>query len=635
MLSPMLCLAARPPAPATLQVGGLILKRCEAPARWCGTLPRPLDPSGRVPGTLPIYFEFYPHTAAGPAVGTLVPAVGGPGSPTTDSRDDYLALYAPLRSTRDVLMMDYRGTGRSGALDCPQLQQAPGLTEADIGSCGTFLGQSARFYSTTAASDDLAALLDALGVRRIDLYADSSGTFFAQTFAVRHAQRVRSLVLDGAFPLKGADLAWWPNYAPAMRAKFDRACSRDPACAALPGDSLQHIVPALARLRQHPLAAAARYGSGATFKFTADASALASVMFSGWPPTTSLRETDAAARAFVADDQTPLLRLMAETLTGTDSRDPTRSPALFSAGMAAVVFCLDEPQIFAMGLPPAARRSQRDALIARRRQERPEAYAPFTIDEYRAMPLDYAFLDQCVAWPAAPEAPLVVGPAHFPDIPVLVVSGDLDNMTDVNDGAETAAQFPRAHHLIIENGLHINALPRGRGECAAAVVRRYIADLEPGKENCPAAPPLRLVPLFARTTAEVPAARALPNNHAGAAQLRAINAALLTCADLLSRVADFGAYDGVGLRGGTFAAVAAGAGYRLTLHEVRWTEDLAVSGHIDWPGRTGRAHALLALKGLAASGTLEASWLEGQGAAQAQVRGTLNGSAVAAEAPAP
>ena len=123
-------------APAPLTVGRITLQWCPASGSWCATLPRPLDPTGAVAGTVPIYFEFYPHSAGGPSAGTLVAAEGGPGYPTTDSRDSYLALFAPLRTTRDVLLMDYRGTGRSGAVDCRELQNAPALTEANIGACG-------------------------------------------------------------------------------------------------------------------------------------------------------------------------------------------------------------------------------------------------------------------------------------------------------------------------------------------------------------------------------------------------------------------------------------------------------------------------------------------------------------------
>ena len=135
--------------------------------------------------------------------------------------------------------------------------------------------------------------------------------------------------------------------------------------------------------------------------------------------------------------------------------------------------------------------------------EAPDTYAPFTIDEYRRMPLDYAFIDECVQWPAAAAA--LAGarrscpPRPYPHVPVLVVSGELDNMTSVADGAAAAARFPRAHHVVITNGFHVNALPHSRSECGARLVRRFMPSLYTGDDSCAAqVPPVRLVPRFAR-----------------------------------------------------------------------------------------------------------------------------------------
>jgi pimeloyl-ACP methyl ester carboxylesterase len=607
---------------------------CPQSGSWCATLARPLDPAGAVPGNVPVYFEYYPHTGGGASAGTLVAAEGGPGYPTTQSRASYLALFAPLRDTRDVLLMDYRGTGRSGAVDCHELQNAPKLTEANIGACGEALGARASLYSSTLASDDLAAVLEALGIGRIDLYGDSYGSYFAQVFALRHRQRLRSLVLDGADALDGPDYPWWPHYAPAMRDKFNLACARAPECASLPGNSLQHIAPALARLRARPLAAHVRDAGGRVRDFTADASQLAIVMFGGSPAYATVREVDAAARAFTAGDSLPLLRLMAETLGSVDSRDASRSPQNFSSGVAAAVTCGDPPQIFDMALPPAQRVAQRDALIAQRTRAASATYAPFTIDEYRRMPLDYAFIDECVRWPASARAPRVAGVLDYPDVPVLVVSGELDDMTSIADGTVVAAHFPHARHVIIANGFHVNALPHSRSECGAQLVRRFMASLSPGDVSCAAAvPPVRLVPRFAQLAGDLPAAHAERGNDASVDELRVVTAVLLTCEDVIVRAAENGAGAGSGLRGGSFAAEAVGAGYRLQLRDVRWTEDVGVSGHIDWPGRSGSVHASVQLAG--SDGVLELAWAEGVSGARATARGRLGDHAVVASAPAP
>lgn len=69
---------------------------------------------------------------------------------------------------------------------------------------------SGRWFCTAArlgrpgvgpSCDDLAAILDVLGSGPIDLYGDSYGTFFEQAFAVRHPDKLRSIILDGAYPL--------------------------------------------------------------------------------------------------------------------------------------------------------------------------------------------------------------------------------------------------------------------------------------------------------------------------------------------------------------------------------------------------------------------------------------------------
>jgi pimeloyl-ACP methyl ester carboxylesterase len=594
-----------------------------------------------VAGTISIYFEYYPHTAAGRAAGTLVATEGGPGFPATESRDDYLALFEPLRATRDVVLMDNRGTGRSGAVGCLPLQTAPILTEADIGACGRSLGPKAALYSTALAADDLAAILAALSLAPVDLYGDSYGTYFAQVFAVRHPDKLRSLVLDGAYPLNGPDYAWYPNYAPAMREKFNLACKRSPECSAVEGSSMDHIAPALRSLRAKPFSAQAHDGDGRRVGFNANAKQLAAVMFGSAPAYATVREVDAAARAFSTGDRLPLLRLMAETLASVDSRDETMSPAKFSAGLAAAVMCQDPPQIFDMKLSPELRVAARDRAIARRKAQAPDTYAPFTIDEYRGMPLDYAFIDECVQWPVPPASypasHVVPANASFPALPVLVLSGELDNMTGVADGTAAAKQFPHARHVIIANGFHVNALPHARSECGATIVRGFIESLKVEDRGCAGAvPEVRLVPRFAQHVHELTPANARSGNAADDQQLRAVTAALLTAGDVIARIGANTTGKGVGLRGGTFTIQENRPGYRLVLRDVRWTEDLAVSGVIDWPGRSGFARADLKLSGeKGLDGALELKWQEGVALARAQVLGNFGRRAVLADTAAP
>jgi hypothetical protein len=73
------------------------------------------------------------------------------------------------------------------------------------------------------------------------------------------------------------------------------------------------------------------------------------------------------------------------------------------------------------------------------------------------------------------------------------------------------------------------------------------------------------------------------------------------------------------------------------LTEIRWTEDLTVSGKIERPrGRIGEVRAWLHLAGAdGLTGDLIALWPEGIADSRANIRGTLNGAAVHAQVPAP
>jgi pimeloyl-ACP methyl ester carboxylesterase len=630
------------PAREGVLVGSMELRPCSSAPGLCGSLDRPLDPTGAVPGRISIHFEYYPHSGPDKPLGTLVATEGGPGYPATLSRDDYLALFKPLLRRHDFLLMDNRGTGQSGVIDCHELQTAEKWTVELIGACGRSLGDRAPLYGTAYAADDLAAILEALNIRRIDLYGDSYGTYFEQVFAVRHPNALRSIVLDGAYPLYGADYAWYPSYAPAMRDKFDLACRRFDPCAALPGSSIDHIMPALEELRSRPFRARAADSDGKQREFTADASQLAIVMYGGAPAFATVRELDAAARAFSGGDRAPLLRLMAETLSAVDSRDPTADAAKWSAGLSAAAMCDDPPQIFDMRLPPVLRTADRDRAVAERKVRAPDTYAPFTIDEYRGMPLDYSFIDQCVEWPVAPSSHpashVVPADARYPDIPALIVSGEFDNITTMADGAAVARAFKHGTQIRIANSFHVNALPRARSACGAEIVRRFIETLGVGDTACAAGvPPLRLVPRFALQASQLEPAAAIAGNEANAAQLRWISAAAMTAGDVLARLGGNSTGRGVGLRGGDFRVVNDASTTHVILNQVRWTEDLTVSGKIDKPvARTGTVRASLHLAtadGL--TGELTVEWPEGIAGSSAGIRGTFGDAKVAAQSPAP
>jgi hypothetical protein len=294
-----------------------------------------------------------------------------------------------------------------------------------------------------------------------------------------------------------------------------------------------------------------------------------------------------------------------------------------------------------MSLDPARRATNRDAVITQRQHSAPDTYGPFTIDEYRGMPLDYAFIDQCVGWPAI-EATRVASMAKlrsspYPDVPALVISGDLDNMTPVADGALVAKRFAHGRQIVVPNGFHVNALPHSRSACPANIARRFIETLDVADMMCLASvPEVRVLPAFALHVHDLEPARALAGNQASRGQLQIITGALLTVGDAIARMGSNSTGRSVGLRGGTFEIAMGADGKRLSLRDVLWTSDLRVSGAVTSPGRSGDGVADLTVAGPeGVSGAFKARWTEGVARAKAQVHGSFGKVVVAAETAAP
>jgi pimeloyl-ACP methyl ester carboxylesterase len=470
---------ARLARPTTaLRMGRLTLPPCEHLPAYCGTLDRPLDPAGETPGTISIHFELYPRRdPSSPALEPIVAAEGGPGYPTVGSRVSYIDLFWPLMDRRDLLLVDNRGTGSSQAIVCPSIQTTPFLYPAGVRACGERLGDASDLYGSGLAADDLAAVLDALGIGRIHLYGDSYGTFFSQTFAGRHPDRLRSLVLDGAYPVVGQS-PWYQESATALRRAIESVCAQSASCPNLPGETLGRLTALLDELRARPFEGDARDGNGDVQHVTADASHIAFLAFSNASGPVVYRELDAAARADLDDgDPAPLLRLLAENYTASQSGGPPYRPGDYSAGLFTAVSCSDYPFVYDLTKPAAAREAERDASFDLARTVTPDLYSPFTIDEYDSMPLDYSVLDTCLSWPvpslAHPPGQPVPPGTVFPSCPVLVLSGSLDSLTPAEQGEKTAALFPDARQILVANSFHVTALGE-QDHCASEIVRRFV-----------------------------------------------------------------------------------------------------------------------------------------------------------------
>lgn len=637
--------AAAPPKKIT--VGSLTLKYCNSDYDgYCGRLKRPLDPTGGIRGNITIGFEYYPRfDQSAPARGTLLPQEGGPGYSSTGTRDAYLNIFGSLREHRDVLIIDKRGTGTSGAIDCSEIQTGDPSDPAALKACADQLGPKAYLYGTHLAVDDIAAVLDALNIDEVDFYGDSYGTYVGQTFAAWHPQRLRSLILDSAYPVRPPDI-WFPTDWTTGRDGLDLVCERSPSCRSLRGTTTDRIVRLLRELRRQPISGTAPDADGIPLEVTVDVSMLFLLMTNLGNSPITYRDLDAAARAwFDNHDKFPLLRLAAEYST------PFVSDAVdFSYGQYQAVICQEYLLHYDLDDSPAKRRVQYARGIENARQNRPDLFAPFTIDEALASQANFTPLATCLDWPkplpAYPQGDPLPARPRFPNVPTLVLSGDLDSVTSPQDATQAAAQFPNVTHLLIPNLTHVTSyfysdvgyLPDGGDttHCVQRILRRFIAQLSPGDTSCvPDVRPIRTVPKFASAVNQVEPVQATAGNQGSVRDLKVAAATLETVGDVFSRfLVTFGI--GSGLRGGEFTYTLQPFGYEFHLDRVKWTGDLEVSGTMRWHLATGNVIAVVRPRqGGKQIGTLTIKWNDVQQNALARLTGTIGNKTVKAKRIAP
>lgn len=635
------------PPPKKITVGTVTLKYCNTDyLGYCGSIKRTLDPTGAVNGSITIGFEYYPRRdQSRPALGTILPQEGGPGYSSTGTRDAYVNIFEPIRDRRDILIVDKRGTGTSGAIDCPEIQTGDPSDPAALKACGKKLGPKASLYRTELAVADIVGVMDALQILEVDFYGDSYGTYVGQVFAARYPNRLRSIILDSAYPVRAPDV-WFPTDWARARDGLDRVCERSPSCRALGGSSTWRIQALLNYLRYHDISGTAPDSDGIPLETTVNVSQLFLLMTNLGNSPITYRELDAAARAwFESHDALPLLRLSAEYDT------PFVSDAVdFSYGQYQAVICAEYLLHYDLNASPAQRRRQYDRAIEDSRENRPDLFAPFTLDEALASNADFTPLATCLDWPkplsAYPQGDALPAIPVFPNVPTLVLSGDLDSVTSVEDADQVTELFPDVVHLVVPNLTHVTAwyfsdvglLPDGGDttHCVQKIVRRFVTQLSTGDTSCiPKVRAIRTVPKFARLASELEPAEAVSGNRASASKRRIASAAAETVGDVIARfLITFGI--GGGLRGGEYTYERSENGYDFDLDHVKWTDDVEVSGTMSWNQFTDAISAdVKVFQNGRRVGRLDIEWDDAERNAVARLSGTIGHSRLEARRIAP
>src|SRR3954454_14523515 len=643
-VSPSLAAALSPPVAVFAPCGPEV-----RPGFVCGSVDVPLDRANPGAGTIAIAFQLFRHTgtAAQPSEAIVV-SVGGPGISNTAVSALWYARFASLLEQRDLLVIDHRGIGQSGAIDCPALQHFTGDLASAVRSCGAQRGSTADRYGSGDVADDVDAVRAALGIDMVDYVGQSYGAVDVRAYAYRYAAHLRSAVLDSPWATEDTFVRSNARFFAKVQATV---CRRSPSCRRVNPDPEGTLAWLARKLRKHPFDGVGYDADGGARALHVDESTIFDILSADHfvdPSFLNQGELTAAADALRHRDRAPLLRLAAESPQTTDAGDPT---GLISAGASTAVYCSDGRFVWDKSAPGATRHAQYEASLAALPSD---SFAPFSatawveVNDRVGLGVTGGFApDLCIYWPS-PSRPNPAFPANQPfpvGAPALVLHGDLD-VTSLEDTNALVSLFPAGTPFVeVANAGHVTGL---WNDCAAGITLHFIETLQAGDTSCAADMTAPMHQPFGAATGLVQlqgvgrfprrAKQAIPDlpdpsatDHTKPRDRRVASVAWSAVADAVYRSLRMTGTAGRGLRGGSYAVSKSETATDIDLTGIRFANDVAISGHATLDRTTSTLDATISVNGPGSrDGTLTLHGiLWNPGHPTGQIRGSLHGRKVA------
>ncbi|WP_026414268.1 alpha/beta hydrolase [Actinomadura oligospora] len=427
------------------------------PGFTCWKLTVPLDHSGRTPGTL----DLQVGAADGPAhpKGTLLFLAGGPGQEGVALLQRITGRLPEVFEQYRLVMIDQRGTGPLGAVDCPAMQaqiggsdSAPATPDA-VDECVRLLGDRAPFYGTDQSVGDIEDVRRALGVDTMTVDGVSYGSFVAARYAIAHPGHVAKLIMDSVVPHRWTVAGDLNLVGLTAQPRVLRdACKAAPACGFDPAQDLAALV-----RRRTANGGSSLFGAVAGYEFI--------------DPT--YRNPDPFPGSGLPGD---IIGAMHQAVAGDtrrlDAIEAMMSPAdgtpasRLSAGLHAATICDDLRFPWGTSATPKELRQPFVDLTARTLPS--SATWPYT----SAVALAQSSVQTCLRWPAEPPNSNPSG--RLPGLPTLILGGDRDLSTPLEWARQELAVSPPGTDLVVVKGAAHSIQNREPGHAGRDAVTGFL-----------------------------------------------------------------------------------------------------------------------------------------------------------------
>ena len=568
--------AATTPAPTFVRQ-----KPCPDSIFTCITLRVPRDHFAAPGGpTFDVTFGLL-RASTSPRKGVFVTITGGPGTAGLQSADSYTETFDPrIPEQYDIVFLDQRGVGQSEPMQCPEATLAfytsPAIPTLSAAQAAAFAQASKEYandciqetgedranlpyFSTRQAVEDLEAFRVWLQADKLELYGESYGTQYAQTYAAAHPNHLAGLFLDGVVDLTLTGTQYYAEdvhaFDEALSLTLDRctsshACHRDAL-----GEDVLALYDSLAKQLGKKSATYDYIDARGHVQHRSFSLGDLETAAAGYVYSTFDRMLLQRAMAFAARGEfLPLARLSYISL----GQDPETLEAIvfpdYSDAMYFAVECMD----YAYGSGSATQRA--NAFLA--------AGVAAHVADVRLGSIFYGDLP-CAYWPSHPASEARPGYLTNTPFPVFVLNSSVDPATPYAGALRVYHHLADAYLITQPGGPHVIF---GRGvACVDNPVTNFVVK---GKRpahretTCP----------FTGTDDYVPIPAASVGDY------RSTLAAMTAMDDEINYSADWQNWDGSGrlafgcLQGGFIEYRASAAGYRVDLHDCAFSSGLPLTG---------------------------------------------------------
>jgi len=358
---------------------------------------------------------------------------GGPGLGATELAGIALYPYSAVRETRDVVLVDQRGTGGSNALPCvedfmtdPQAVFGRLFDPELIVRCREEALRHAdpTLYGTLPVVADLDEVRERLGYDKVILWGGSGGTRTAMVWLREFPQHVEAIAIDGVVP------TWFKapsGYARGCQQAIERIfddCDAQPSCREAYPDLREEFAELLSSFDAGPRRAQITIEEGRTVEVD---------MFRG--------DFAYAVRGILYNSGSiaKLPFWIHEAVSKEGVNEFAQQYWNRNAGLAPVIAMGVHWSVFGTEDVPFIERDRIPELTAG------TFLGTYAIDQYTAA---------CNAWQGRGKLPPGFHDSVSSEVPVLLLSGAYDPSTPVGTAEEVARHFPNSRHLVVRNEAH-------------------------------------------------------------------------------------------------------------------------------------------------------------------------------------